>query len=74
MLAEEVVTYAFHQRDQRRGFRGHRCFVEEDDREVDVPQFYGCSANARRADLEYRIRQQRWERRSIVLTHYVGLL
>lgn len=38
-LVEGVTTYAFHQRDQRRGFRGHRCFVKEDDWEVDVPQF-----------------------------------
>jgi hypothetical protein len=39
MFVEEVATYTFHQRDQRRRFGGHRCFIKKDDWEINIPQF-----------------------------------
>jgi hypothetical protein len=38
-VGEKVVTYTFHQRDQRRRFGGHGRLVEEDHWEINIPQF-----------------------------------
>jgi len=50
--SDEQITYTFHNGNQRSGFRGHRCLINKNDREVDHVQCIASRSNASRANLE----------------------